>query len=487
MSDKVDELVEKYFFSSSPLKRWLSISFGCLFTFFSLIGIFIPGWPTVSWAVPAAFLFSISNERLFRWSLTNKFFGTSLLEYYSTGKTIPKHAKYGVCALIFLMSVSSAILTFHFGDPGYGSITILVVGIIGIFYVGFMVKSREFQAPNETSKRKIAIYSILYVIMLLIPIMYSGLGYVIASQSGLELSQTCGVFENNTPSDWDMDDEDWYLDYPDGEDRIKLRQEMNVSEYQFPFEEVSFPSRSDGVTISGWYQFVDLDAPTVIITHGVGTNGKCKNEPLMISAMLYKNGINALSIDLQGFGNSTVVDEYMKIGQTEYLDVLGAVDYLIDERNISENRIGVLGISLGGLSASIAFSEDDRISAMWLEAAPSNFQVLLEDKLGELGFPKLLGSSAIRWVEALIGVNPNEIPASNSALNAGNRPIFLCHGDEDDLVPISHSKSFEELALSNNVNITSWYIEGSNHIDSLWSHTAEYENNLTVFFNNSLS
>ena len=82
-----------------------------------------------------------------------------------------------------------------------------------------------------------------------------------------------------------------------------------------------------------------------------------------------------------------------------------------------------------------------------------------------------------------IGINPNEIPASNSALNAGERPMFLCHGYEDDLVPVSHSKSLEALALENNVNVTTWYIEGANHVDSLWSHTEEYEVNLTTFFN----
>ncbi len=487
MEKIVDEIVEKYLIASNPIKKWIAIIFGCLFTIFSIAGIFIPGWPTVSWAVPAAFLFSISSEKLFRWSLTNKFFGPAILEYYSSGKTIPKHAKIGICALIFLMVVISAITTFHLGDPGYGSATIFIVGLMGIFYVIFMVKSRDSPERIKSSKIKITMYSIMYAVMLLLPVMYSGAGYAIASQSGLELAKTCGVFENNTPSDWDMDDDDWYLNYANGEERIQMRENMNVSEYQFPFEEVSFPSRHEGVMVSGWYQVADLDAPTVVIAHGVGTNGKCKHEPIMMSAMLYKNGINALSIDLQGYGNSTIVDDYMKVGQTEYLDILGAVDYLIDNRSVNDNKIGVLGISLGGLATSIAFSEDERISAMWLEAAPSSFQILVEDKLKELGFPTFLGDSAIRWAEVFMGTNPNEIPATNAALNAGERPIFLCHGYDDDLVPISHSKSFESMAVENDVNISTWYVEGANHVDSVWSHTEAFEENLTKFFFESLS
>ena len=140
---KVDEIVSQYLHTSSPLKRKLYVFLGLIMTFFAIIGIFIPGWPTVSWAVPAAFLFSLSSERLFRWSLTNRFFGSAILEYYSTGKTIPKHSKYIIASLISFMSIVSAIVVFRLGDPGYGSATILFVGILGIIYVTFIVKSRK--------------------------------------------------------------------------------------------------------------------------------------------------------------------------------------------------------------------------------------------------------------------------------------------------------------------------------------------------------
>ena len=92
--ESIDEIVEEYSVSSSPLKSKIYVSLGCLFVLFAIVGIWIPGWPTVSWAVPAAFLFSLSNERLFRWSLTNKYFGKSMFDYYATGKTLPDHVKY---------------------------------------------------------------------------------------------------------------------------------------------------------------------------------------------------------------------------------------------------------------------------------------------------------------------------------------------------------------------------------------------------------
>ena len=101
--ETIDDIVEEYCVSSSPIKSRIYVSLGYLFVFFAIIGIWIPGWPTVSWAVPAAFLFSLSSEKLFRWSLTNPYFGKPLFEYYATGKTLPAHVKNIVAGFITLM------------------------------------------------------------------------------------------------------------------------------------------------------------------------------------------------------------------------------------------------------------------------------------------------------------------------------------------------------------------------------------------------
>jgi len=156
--ETVDEIVERYCVSSTPLKSKIYVSVGYLFVLFAIIGIWVPGWPTVSWAVPAAFLFSLSNEKLFRWTLTNNYFGSSMFEYYATGKTLPNHVKYIIAFSIFLMSLLSAYFvwlvstkgdgvlqdpsSWNGADPGFGSATIIFVGLIGIWYVLLQVKSR---------------------------------------------------------------------------------------------------------------------------------------------------------------------------------------------------------------------------------------------------------------------------------------------------------------------------------------------------------
>ena len=157
--ETVDDIVERYCVASSPGKSRLYVGLGSLFLAFAVIGIWIPGWPTVSWAVPAAFLFSLSSERMFRLTLTNRYFGAAMFEYYATGKTIPKHAKYLTVGLIATMTSLSSYFVWHVStrgegmltdpaswngaDPGFGAGTIILVGLIGMWYVGFKVPSRH--------------------------------------------------------------------------------------------------------------------------------------------------------------------------------------------------------------------------------------------------------------------------------------------------------------------------------------------------------
>lgn len=155
----IDEVVEKYCISNNKFKSAIYQSLGIIFTIFAFIGIFIPGWPTVSWAVPAAFLFSLSNEKLFRWALTNRFFGMQMFDYYATGKSLPKHVKIIIMGMVGAMAIFSAYLVWFVSTKGdgtllepktwtgadkyaMGSITILFVGILGILYVWHFVNTR---------------------------------------------------------------------------------------------------------------------------------------------------------------------------------------------------------------------------------------------------------------------------------------------------------------------------------------------------------
>ena len=76
---------------------------------------------------------------MFKWLLTNRIFGASLLEYYRAGKALPFHSKVVIGGIISIVSTASIWVITKAGDPGFGQTLIAVVAIIGVWWVGWKV------------------------------------------------------------------------------------------------------------------------------------------------------------------------------------------------------------------------------------------------------------------------------------------------------------------------------------------------------------
>ena len=125
--------------SRNPLVRGVWIVIGSLAVVFAVIGLVVPGWPTTSWLVLAAYCFARSSQKLFRWLLTNRLFGPVLLEYYRSGKALPFHSKMVISAIICVVSAVSIYGITKAGDPGFGQALIAVVALVGVWWVGWKV------------------------------------------------------------------------------------------------------------------------------------------------------------------------------------------------------------------------------------------------------------------------------------------------------------------------------------------------------------
>ena len=127
--------------SANPIVRIVWIVVGSVFVVFAGVGVFLPGWPTTSWLVAAAYCYGRSSQNLFRWLLTNRVFGSLLLNYYRSGRALPLHSKIAICGLIGIVSAASIWYITILGDPGFGQTTIAIIAVIGIRWVGWRVPS----------------------------------------------------------------------------------------------------------------------------------------------------------------------------------------------------------------------------------------------------------------------------------------------------------------------------------------------------------
>jgi|TARA_B110000902_G_scaffold131142_1_gene152450 uncharacterized membrane protein YbaN (DUF454 family) len=143
LSNDDEAVIQRVLSEHKPSKntfiRGLWIVVGSLAVVFAVIGIVVPGWPTTSWLVLAAYCFARSSQKLFRWLLTNRIFGPALLEYYRSGRALPLHSKILISAIICVVSGVSIWGITKAGDPGYGQTLIAVVAIIGVWWVGWKV------------------------------------------------------------------------------------------------------------------------------------------------------------------------------------------------------------------------------------------------------------------------------------------------------------------------------------------------------------
>ena len=136
----IEKILQAHKPTTNPITKIIWMSLGFVFIVFAYIGTLLPGWPTVSWIVLAAFCFARSSKAMFRWLLVNPVFGKTLLNYYQNGKSLPFHSKITIIGMISIVSGFSIWgLYAKTTDPGYGQITIAIAAIIGIWFVGWKV------------------------------------------------------------------------------------------------------------------------------------------------------------------------------------------------------------------------------------------------------------------------------------------------------------------------------------------------------------
>ena len=123
--------------SANPVVRIVWIVFGSIFVVFAAVGVFLPGWPTTSWLVAAAYCYGRSSQNLFRWLVTNRVFGSLLLNYYRSGRAFPFHSKIAISGFIGIVSAASIRYITILGDPGFGQTTIAFFAVFGFWWVGW--------------------------------------------------------------------------------------------------------------------------------------------------------------------------------------------------------------------------------------------------------------------------------------------------------------------------------------------------------------
>ncbi len=308
-------------------------------------------------------------------------------------------------------------------------------------------------------------------LVVLLAVVYFGMGYIIYNRF-TNVIGSCDEHLANRPDRFALH-ETW----PAG---------FDVSAYfMSPYEAVKFSSRDAGIEIAGWWIPKDPLAPAVIVVDGLGG---CKHSiaVLMPAGMLWRSGFNVLMIDLRNTGDSTTENGRSAFGIKEYRDLLGAWDWLVQVKGVDPRRIGAFGNSMGGATANYAFSEEPRMAALFLQSTFSNLQQLLAAALQHRGYPAFLASGAILVGRVVKGDNLLARNPLDAIRKAASRPVYIVHTRADTWIDIKQAEQLAAAAKAAGVNVTTWFPEKGEHVQTPAAYPQEFEQRLAGFFRQSL-
>lgn len=259
--------------------------------------------------------------------------------------------------------------------------------------------------------------------------------------------------------------------------------------YVSPYEIVKFPARQPGFEIGGWWmpsKAADpAAAPAVIVINGLGG---CKNacSAIVPAAMLWRSGFNVLAIDARDTGDSTFDDLRTTIGNDEYRDVLGAWDWLVNEKGFAPAKVGIFANSLGGAMANYAFAEEPRIAALFLQSTFGDLQQIIQAELTRNGYPTLLSFPTLIMGGLVTGENLFARSPVETIAQAAGRPVYIIHTRADTRIAVNQSQQLAAAAQAAGVKVTTWFPENGEHVQTPAAYPGEFEQRLVGFFRENL-
>ncbi len=257
--------------------------------------------------------------------------------------------------------------------------------------------------------------------------------------------------------------------------------EENPALLGLEYEDVSFASRIDEVTLRGWYLPVQNGEQVIIMVHSAGAHRADPSVGMLdIASELVEHGYNVLTFDMRGHGESD--GNRMSAGYYEKRDLLGAVDY-VKGRGIED--IGVLGFSMGAATALLATPESDDIDAVVTDCAFADLQDMMEPEFAKrTNFPGFFLPPLLFMVKIMYGVDFAAIKPVESVPDIAPRPVFFIHGELDEIVPLEHAYRLQQ--ASQNPQDQLWVVPQAGHVGAYVMYPEEYMNKITAFFDTVL-
>jgi hypothetical protein len=239
-------------------------------------------------------------------------------------------------------------------------------------------------------------------------------------------------------------------------------------------ENVEFTT-SDGLELEGWY-VPSKNGAAVIAFPG-------RNGPLAKTRMLARHGYGVLLFDRRGEGKSE--GEPNSWGWGGDADVKAAIAYLQRRPDVDPDRIGGIGLSVGGEMMIETAADTDDLAAVVSEGAGARSFTEDMDQDGPALAKWTLGLAMSAAKTAAVAVSSNQAPPANLKDLAAkvDQPMLLIAAPEKG-VGEELNRGYAQAAGD---SAELWEIPESTHVGGQKARPAEYERRVVGFFDEALA
>jgi len=249
-----------------------------------------------------------------------------------------------------------------------------------------------------------------------------------------------------------------------------LRAHVPAANLGAPYENVEFRT-SDGLLLKGWYIRSENGAAVISFPGRAGSQSRAK--------MLADHGYGVLLFDRRGEGESE--GDPNLLGWQGERDIHAAVAYLQTRPDVDPERIGGVGLSVGGEMMIEAAAESTALKAIVTEGASG--RSVRDVRANEGGsWDELLSTGVLTAATALFTDNVAPAPLE-SLVPKMSAAAFFIYGENGQPAEEGANVGFYRATRSPR---QIWEVPGSGHMKGIEAQPEEYERRIAAFFDRTL-